>query len=41
MVANTSTGAAPWHLVAGNDKKAARLEILELLCEHFESHLGA
>ncbi len=40
MVVNTSTGDAPWHLVAGNDKKAARLEILELLCHHFETHLG-
>ena len=40
MVANTSTGKAPWHLVAGNDKKSARLEILELLCEHFEQCLG-
>ena len=37
MVAHTDTVAAPWHLIAGDDKKAARLEILDLLCRHFES----
>ena len=32
MVAHTSTRYAPWTLVAGNDKKCARVEILETLC---------
>jgi polyphosphate kinase 2 (PPK2 family) len=29
MVARTSTACAPWTLVAGNDKKFARIRILE------------
>jgi polyphosphate:AMP phosphotransferase len=36
MVANTSLTDAPWHLIAGNDKKFARLEILRILCALFE-----
>jgi polyphosphate:AMP phosphotransferase len=32
MVARTSTHHAPWTLVAGNDKKSARLQTLETLC---------
>lgn len=39
MVERTSTGAAPWHLVAANDKKHARLDVLEHLCERIESAL--
>lgn len=31
MLAYTSTPAAPWHVVASNDKKAARLQILEAI----------
>jgi AMP-polyphosphate phosphotransferase len=33
MVAHTSTGFAPWTLVAGNDKRYARVQILRTLCE--------
>jgi polyphosphate:AMP phosphotransferase len=33
MVARTSTPVAPWHLVAANDKNAARLEVLKRACE--------
>ncbi len=32
MVAHTSTGAAPWTLVPGNDKRFARVFILKDLC---------
>ncbi len=35
MVARTSTGIAPWTLVAGNDKKHARIQILKTLCRSF------
>jgi len=34
MVAQTSTRKAPWTLVAGNDKKSARIQILKTVCEH-------
>ena len=33
MVAHTSTDYAPWTLVAGNDKKVARVQILQTFCE--------
>ncbi|XOV90759.1 MAG: polyphosphate:AMP phosphotransferase [Pseudomonadota bacterium] len=33
MVAHTSTTHAPWTLVAGNDKKFARIQILETVCK--------
>jgi len=33
MVARTSTHAAPWHLVAANDKNVARLTVLKLACD--------
>jgi len=39
MVAHTSTEAAPWTLVAGEDKKFARIQILKTLCEHLEEVL--
>ena len=32
MVVRTSTRHAPWTLVAGNDKKVARIQILETFC---------
>lgn len=32
MFARTSVAAAPWHLVAMNDKRAGRIEILESVC---------
>lgn len=40
MVARTSTRIAPWHLIAGNDKKHARVEILRTLRERLEARLG-
>jgi len=39
MVAHTSTEFAPWTLVSGNDKKVARVEILQTLCEAIEGQL--
>jgi polyphosphate kinase 2 (PPK2 family) len=32
MVARTDAATAPWHLVAANDKNAARLEVLTAAC---------
>lgn len=39
MVAHTSTEFAPWTLVAGNDKKFARVQIVKTLCRHLEAAL--
>lgn len=39
MVTRTSTGLAPWTLVAGNDKRFARVQILRTLCEILERAL--
>jgi polyphosphate:AMP phosphotransferase len=39
MVAHTSTEFAPWTLVAGNDKKFARIQILKTLCRTLEKAL--
>jgi polyphosphate:AMP phosphotransferase len=36
MIARTSTEYAPWTLIAGNDKKTARIQILKTLCQHLE-----
>ena len=33
MVARTSTGDAPWTLVAANDKRWARVQVVESLCQ--------
>ncbi len=39
MVAHTSTAFAPWTIVAGNDKKFARVQILRTLCETLKRQL--
>lgn len=39
MVVRTSTRNAPWTLVAGNDKKFARIHILETFCRRLERAL--
>lgn len=39
MVAHTSTDYAPWTLVAGNDKRFARIQILKTLCAQLERSL--
>ena len=39
MVARCSTEYAPWTIVAGNDKKFARIQILKTICGHLEETL--
>ena len=39
MVERTSTQAAPWVLVEGNDKKFSRVKVLRALCERLESSM--
>jgi polyphosphate kinase 2 (PPK2 family) len=41
MVSRTSTEYAPWHLIAANDKKHARVKVLTTICERLEEALGA
>ncbi len=41
MVDRTSTEVAPWHLVEANDKRWARVKVLETLCRSLERALGA
>lgn len=39
MVARTSTNYAPWTLVAGEDKRFARIQVLKTVCEELEKVL--
>ena len=39
MSVRTSTEYAPWHLVPGNDKRFARIDIIRSVCERLESAL--
>ncbi len=39
MVTRTSTEASPWTLIAGNDKKFCRIQVLQTLCAGLEKHL--
>jgi polyphosphate kinase 2 (PPK2 family) len=39
MVARTSTDSAPWTLVAGNNKRLARVQVLETLCHRLQKVL--
>ena len=39
MVARTSTGRAPWHLVAANDKRSARIQVLKTVCNGLKGGL--
>jgi len=39
MVAHTSTARTPWTIVAGNDKKFARIRILDTVCKGLEQAL--
>ncbi len=36
MVARTSTDLAPWHLIPANDKRFARIRVLETVCDALE-----
>ncbi|MBK5256800.1 MAG: polyphosphate:AMP phosphotransferase [Vicinamibacteria bacterium] len=40
MVVRTSTRGAPWVIVAGNDKRYARIQVLETVCRRLEKALG-
>ena len=40
MVVRTSTAGSRWHIIAGNNKKFARIEILKTLCKTLEEALG-
>ena len=40
MMARTSTAGSRWHIIAGNNKKFARVEILKTLCESMEESLS-
>lgn len=40
LVERTSTRQAPWTLVAANDKRHARIEVLRTLCERLEAALA-
>ena len=39
MVVRTNTRAARWHVVPADDKKAARLHVLQVVCETIEGNL--
>jgi polyphosphate:AMP phosphotransferase len=39
MIARTSTAEAPWTLVAANDKRSARVQVVESLCRRLEKAL--
>ncbi len=39
MIDRTSSEAAPWNLVAANDKLCARVQVIETLCERLEARL--
>ena len=39
MIDRTSTEIAPWTLIAANDKRHARIEVLKTLCERLEQAL--
>ena len=40
MIARTSTTEAPWTLVAANDKRLARVQVVESLCGRLDRALG-
>lgn len=40
MLDRTHTTNAPWYIIASNDKKYARIQVLEYFIQHIENHLG-
>jgi polyphosphate:AMP phosphotransferase len=40
MVTQTSTARAPWYLIAANDKRWARIQVLDAVCRRFEERLA-
>ncbi|HVO10777.1 MAG TPA: hypothetical protein VMX54_08530 [Vicinamibacteria bacterium] len=41
MIARTSTSQAPWTLVGANDKRTARVQVVEALCRRLQGALGS
>jgi len=41
MIGLTHTPQAPWNVIAGNNKKFARIQILQSICHQLENALGA
>jgi polyphosphate kinase 2 (PPK2 family) len=39
MLERTDHSAAPWHVIAADDKRWARVEVLRLVCEAIEAPL--
>jgi polyphosphate kinase 2 (PPK2 family) len=39
MVDRTDTTAAPWHIVPANDKRSARIQVFETVCNALEAAL--
>jgi polyphosphate:AMP phosphotransferase len=40
MIERTSTQTAPWHIIPGNDKRTARVKVVEAVCAALEAALG-
>jgi len=40
MLTYTNTLNAPWHVISSNDKRASRIEILEIICRAIERRLS-
>ena len=40
MIVKTSTKGAPWHVIEANDKRYARIKVLEIVVEALEKALG-
>ena len=40
MVTQTSTARAPWYLIASNDKRWARIQVLDAVCRRLEERLA-
>ncbi|MBQ2580998.1 MAG: hypothetical protein II574_05150, partial [Ruminococcus sp.] len=40
MIEKTSTKAAPWTIIEGNDKKYARVQAMKTIIEKIEERLG-
>ena len=40
MFERTATGLAPWTIVPAEDKRYARIKVLETICERIEKALG-
>ncbi|MGI9302798.1 MAG: hypothetical protein ACR2RB_08840, partial [Gammaproteobacteria bacterium] len=39
MIERTSNGGAPWTLVAANDKRFARVQVLKTVCNRLKARL--